>query len=354
MITLKERLGRNFNPELYQVDEMLLTLGAIALFSLAAAPILNSEFAKLAGEGVKNVLSGFGSIGHGVGGLFSVFMASKKNNDNDSEGKTLSGDNHKKCFEMASTITAITKSDDLDLSKPEDCEKAKETYKRVSGNDIDEDMKATGISFPKDTKELNDTIEAAKNHMNSIKDDENAQDAIKEQSAKLDEAASEISKRVEADKKVTDLEAKLKDAEGDEKIKLEKELDEAKKAFETTKKPSEVISTKEDPEKKDGDDSSKKDGDDSSKKDGDGEKKDGDGEKKDGDGEKESKPVTAKDKDGKTVKLRREPKERGKGTKVVRVGDPEHQSLGKAGEEMMRNAKKNESISDYLYSKLNF
>ena len=339
MITLKERLDRNFNPELYQVDEMLLTLGAIALFSLAAAPILNSEFAKLAGEGVKNVLSGFGSIGHGVGGLFSVFMASKKNNDNDSEGKTLSGDNHKKCFEMASTITAIAKADDLDLSKPEDCEKAKETYKRVSGNDIDEDMKATGISFPKDTKDLNDTIEAAKNHMNSIKDDENAQDAIKEQSAKLDEAASEISKRVEADKKVTDLEAKLKDAEGDEKAKLEKELDEAKKAFEATKKPSEVADIHAG-EKKDGESK-------------DGEKKK-DGESKDGEKKKEPKPVTAKDKDGKTVKLRREPKERGKGTKVVRVGDPEHQSLGKAGEEMMRNAKKNESISDYLYSKLNF
>lgn len=141
---------------------------------------------------------------------------------------------------------------------------------------------------------------------------------MKEQSSKLDEAASEISKRVEADKKVTDLEEKLKDAEGDEKAKLEKDLDEAKKAFEATKKPSEVADIHA-------------------------------GEKK-----KEPKPVTAKDKDGKTVKLRREPKERGKGTKVVRVGDPEHQSLGKAGEEMMRNAKKNESIVNYLCSKLNF
>ena len=347
MITLKERLDRKFNPELQQVDEMLLTLGAIALFSLAIVPVLNSGFAKAAGEGVKNALSGFGALGSGVGGLFSAFLGSSKKKDddgekkdgddsskkdgNDPDSKTLSGDNHKKCFEMASTIMAITKTHNLDLSKPEDCEKAKATYKRVSGNDIDEDMKATGISFPKDTKELNDTIEAAKSHMNSIKDDEGVQDAMKEQSAKLDEAASEISKRVEADKKVTDIEEKLKDAEGDEKTKLEKELDEAKKAFEATKKPSEVTSTKEDPEKKDGD-----------------------GEKKDGDGEKESKPVKAKDKDGKTVDLKRVPKERGTGTKVVRANDPEKQSLGKAGEEMMRKAKKNESITNYLYSKLNF
>lgn len=325
MITLKERLDQKFNPESQQVDEMLLTLGAIALFSLAATPILNSEFAKLVGEGVKNVLSGFGALGHGIGGLFSAFMASnKKKEDGDNkdggypDSKTLSGDNHKKCFEMASTIMAITKTHDLDLSKPEDCEKAKETYKQVSGNDIDEDMKATGISFPKDTNELNNTIEAAKNHMNSIKNDEAAQEAMKEQSSKLDEAASEISKRVEADKKVMDLKEKLKDAEGDEKAKLEKDLDEAKKAFEATKKPSEVADAK-------------------------------DGEKK-----KEPKPVTAKDKNGKTVKLKRMPKERGEGTKVVRVGDPEHQSLGKAGEEMMRNAKKNESIVNYLCSKLNF
>jgi hypothetical protein len=330
MITLKERLDLKFNPESQQVDEMLLTLGAIALFSLAATPILNSEFAKLVGEGVKNVLSGFGALGHSIGGLFSAFMASnkkKEDGDNkdgeskdegDPDSKTLSGDNHKKCFEMASTIMAITKTHDLDLSKPEDCEKAKETYKQVSGNDIDDDMKATGISFPKDTMELNNTIEAAKNHMNSIKNDETAQEAMKEQSSKLDEAASEISKRVEADKKVTDLEEKLKDAEGDEKAKLEKDLDEAKKAFEATKKPSEVADAK-------------------------------DGEKK-----KEPKPVTTKDKNGKTVKLKRMPKERGEGTKVVRVGDPEHQSLGKAGEEMMRNAKKNESIVNYLCSKLNF
>ena len=211
MITLRERLDRKFNPELQQVDEMLLTLGAIALFSLAIVPVLNSGFAKAAGEGVKNALSGFGALGSGVGGLFSAFLGSSKKKDDDGEkkdgddsskkdgdgekkdgddsskkdgddsskkggddpdSKTLSGDNHKKCFEMASTIMAITKTHNLDLSKPEDCEKAKATYKRVSGNDIDEDMKATGISFPKDTKELNDTIEAAKSHMNSIKDNE--------------------------------------------------------------------------------------------------------------------------------------------------------------------------------------